>query len=73
MLCPFLALISTGLTLVLVPVGAEISYAAAAKARRSPLSFLGKNDAFAQGYGLFNMVWAAGSMIGPLFGLVNQS
>jgi MFS family permease len=74
MLCAFLALVGLGLTLALTPVMAEISYAVDAKARRSPPGFFGKNGAYAQAYGLFNMAWAAGSMIGPLLaGLVNKS
>ena len=73
MLCAFLALIGVGLTLALTPIMAEISYAVDAKAKRRPPGFFGKNGAYAQAYGLFNMAWACGSMIGPLLGgLVNQ-
>lgn len=74
LLCAFLALIGLGLTLALTPVMAEIAYAVEAKAARHPPGFFGKNGAYAQAYALFNMAWAAGSMIGPLLaGLVNQS
>lgn len=74
MLCAFLALIGLGLTLALTPIMAEISYAVDAKAKRRPPGFFGKNGAYAQAYGLFNMAWACGSMIGPLLGgLVNNS
>lgn len=74
MLCAFLALTGVGLTLAIVPLMAEISYAVDAKARRRPPGFFGKNGAYAQGYGLFNMAWAAGSMIGPLLaGFVQES
>ncbi|KAI5359278.1 Putative major facilitator superfamily, MFS transporter superfamily [Septoria linicola] len=74
MLCAFLAILGVGLTLALTPVMAEISYAVADKAKRRPPGFFGKNGAYAQAYGLFNMAWAAGSMIGPLLGgLVNRS
>ncbi|KAK4503372.1 hypothetical protein PRZ48_004287 [Zasmidium cellare] len=53
---------------------AEIAYAVEAKAARRPAGFFGKNGAYAQAYALFNMAWAAGSMIGPLLaGLVNES
>lgn len=74
MLCALLALIGLGLTLALTPIMAEISYAVDAKAKRRPPGFFGKNGAYAQAYGLFNMAWACGSMIGPLLGgLVNSS
>ncbi|KAF2215897.1 hypothetical protein CERZMDRAFT_65285 [Cercospora zeae-maydis SCOH1-5] len=74
MLCAFLAFIGIGLTLALVPLMAEISYAVNAKAKRRPPGFFGKNGAYAQAYGLFNMAWAAGSMIGPLLaGLVVEA
>ncbi|CAK1357071.1 unnamed protein product [Cercospora beticola] len=74
MLCAFLAFIGIGLTLALVPLMAEMSYAVDAKAKRRPPGFFGKNGAYAQAYGLFNMAWAAGSMIGPLLaGLVVEA
>ncbi|PPJ58138.1 hypothetical protein CBER1_02566 [Cercospora berteroae] len=74
MLCAFLAFIGIGLTLALVPLMAEMSYAVDAKAKRRPTGFFGKNGAYAQAYGLFNMAWAAGSMIGPLLaGLVVEA
>ncbi|KAM3425125.1 hypothetical protein BST61_g7088 [Cercospora zeina] len=74
MLCAFLAFIGIGLTLALVPLMAEISYAVDAKAKRRPQGFFGKNGAYAQAYGLFNMAWAAGEMIGPLLaGLVVEA
>ncbi|EME46585.1 hypothetical protein DOTSEDRAFT_70558 [Dothistroma septosporum NZE10] len=65
-LCALLAIIGFGLTLALTPIMAEIAYAVGAKALRHPPGFFGKNGAFAQAYGLFNMAWAAGAMIGPL-------
>lgn len=74
LLCALLALIGLGLTLALTPVMAEIAYAVEAKAARHPPGFFGKNGAYAQAYALFNMAWAAGSMIGPLLaGLVNET
>jgi MFS family permease len=66
MLCAFLVVIGAGLTLAIIPLMAEMTYAVEAKALRSPPGFFGKNGAYAQAYGLFNMAWAAGSMIGPL-------
>ncbi|KAF2169394.1 hypothetical protein M409DRAFT_20614 [Zasmidium cellare ATCC 36951] len=74
LLCALLALCGIGLTLALTPIMAEIAYAVEAKAARRPSGFFGENGAYAQAYALFNMAWAAGSMIGPLLaGLVNQS
>lgn len=74
LLCALLGLCGLGLTLALTPVMAEIAYAVEAKAERRPPGFFGKNGAYAQAYALFNMAWAAGSMIGPLLaGLVNES
>lgn len=74
LLCALLALIGVALTLCLVPLMAEITYAVEAKAARHPPGFFGKNGAYAQAYSLFNMAWAAGCLIGPLVGgLVNQS
>lgn len=73
MLCAFLVVVGAGLTLAIVPLMAEMAYAVEAKAQRSPPGFFGKNGAYAQSYGLFNMAWAAGSMIGPLLaGLVRN-
>ncbi|OTA22994.1 hypothetical protein BTJ68_13992 [Hortaea werneckii EXF-2000] len=60
-------------TVVLTPMMAEITYAVDAKAQTRPPGFFGKNGAYAQAYSLFNMAWAAGSMVGPLLaGLVKQ-
>ncbi|KAJ8607437.1 hypothetical protein MRB53_040287 [Persea americana] len=74
LLCAMMFFIGVGLTLALTPLMAEISYIVDAKARSKPPGYYGKNGAFAQGYSLFNMAWAAGSLIGPLLGgLVNQS
>ncbi|TKA33326.1 hypothetical protein B0A50_00879 [Salinomyces thailandicus] len=73
LLCALLALFGLGQTITLTPMMAEIAYAVDAKARTRPPGFFGKNGAYAQAYSLFNMAWAAGSMIGPLLsGLVKQ-
>ncbi|KAK3622327.1 hypothetical protein LTR56_018163 [Elasticomyces elasticus] len=73
LLCALLALVGVGLTLVLIPMMAEITYAVDAKAQRHPPGFFGRNGAYAQAYSLFNMAWAGGCMVGPLLaGLVNQ-
>ncbi|RMZ27585.1 hypothetical protein D0859_08350 [Hortaea werneckii] len=68
--CPLFGLTQT---VVLTPMMAEITYAVDAKAQTRPPGFFGKNGAYAQAYSLFNMAWAAGSMVGPLLaGLVKQ-
>lgn len=68
LLCALLAVIGTCLVAVITPVMAEVTYAIEAKTRNRPAGFFGKNGAYAQGYSLFNVAWAGGSMIGPLLG-----
>ncbi|KAH0271348.1 MFS general substrate transporter, partial [Aureobasidium melanogenum] len=73
LLCALLALIGLGITLSLTPLMAEVSYAVDAQGAKRPAGFFGKNGAFAQAYGLFNMAYAAGTLVGPLLaGLVKQ-
>jgi MFS family permease len=62
------------LTLALIPMMAEVTYAVMDKEGRRPKGYYGKNGAYAQAYSLFNMAWAAGCMVGPLLaGLVVNS
>jgi MFS family permease len=73
LLCALLVLIGLGVTLSLTPLMAEVSYAVDAQGAKRPVGFFGKNGAFAQAYGLFNMAYAGGTMIGPLLaGLVKE-
>ncbi|KAK0868220.1 hypothetical protein LTS02_003741 [Friedmanniomyces endolithicus] len=73
LLCALLGFVGVGLTLVLTPMMAEITYAVDARARRLPAGAFGVNGAYAQAYSLFNMAWAGGCLVGPLLaGLVNQ-
>ena len=73
LLCALLVVVGITLTLVLVPLMAEITYAVEAKAAKRPPGFFGKGGAYAQGYGLFNMAFAGGSMAGPLLaGLLRE-
>jgi MFS family permease len=58
LLCALLALIGLGVTLSLTPLMAEVSYAVDAQGAKRPAGFFGKNGAFAQAYGLFNMAYA---------------
>lgn len=71
LLCALLTLLGFTLNIVLTPLLAEVSYAVEATTAKRPKGFLGNKGAYAQAYGLFNMAFAAGSMIGPLLaGLV---
>ena len=74
LLCALLVLIGLFLTLALIPMMAEVTYAVMDKESRRPKGYYGKNGAYAQAYSLFNMAWAAGCMVGPLLaGLVVNS
>ena len=46
---------------------AEITLCVLQMEEQKPVRF-GPNGAFAQGYGLFNIAWAGGSLAGPLLG-----
>ncbi|KAF1808340.1 MFS general substrate transporter [Eremomyces bilateralis CBS 781.70] len=67
LLCALLSMVGFALATCLPPLTAEISYLVEAKERRSPGRF-GANGAMAQAYGLFNMAFAAGCAIGPIWG-----
>lgn len=74
LLCALLALIGICVTMMFTPMMAEITYAVNDKAQRRPPGYFGKNGAYAQAYGLFNMAWAGGCLVGPLLaGLVTQA
>lgn len=68
LLCALLTILGVALNLVLTPLMAEITYSVEATVKKRPKGFLGDKGAYAQAYGLFNMAFAAGSMIGPLIG-----
>lgn len=72
LLCALLALIGLSMTLVISPVLAEITYLVEAKERKHPGIF-GSKGAYAQAYGLFNVSFAGGTMVGPLWaGLIDM-
>ncbi|KAJ9632080.1 hypothetical protein H2203_000481 [Taxawa tesnikishii (nom. ined.)] len=74
LLCALLALIGVTLTIVLTPLMAEIAYTVEAKAAKRPPGFYGKSGAYAQAYGLFNMAFAGGCLVGPLVaGLIQNA
>lgn len=73
LLSALLVLIGASLTCILSPLMAEITYVVDAKEKKNPGTF-GKMGAYAQAYGLFVMSYAAGTLVGPLWGgLVNST
>ena len=67
LLCFFLFAVGFSLTLMMTPIVAEITYVVEAKERGRPGIF-GPSGAYAQAYALFNMAFAAGTLVGPLWG-----
>lgn len=65
LLCVLLVLLGTAAAFVLTPLMAEFSKVCDAKVRQQPDFFAGKS-AYAQSFGIFNVAWAAGSLVGPL-------
>lgn len=65
-LCALLVLIGLSFAIGLPPLLAEVSYLIDAEQREHPGVF-GNNGAVAQGYGLFNSAFAAGSLVGPIW------
>ncbi|KIX09606.1 uncharacterized protein Z518_00686 [Rhinocladiella mackenziei CBS 650.93] len=65
LLCALLVLLGLATALVLTSLMAEFSKVCDAKVRQEPDLFAGKS-AYAQSYGIFNVAWAAGSLLGPL-------
>lgn len=66
LLCGLLALIGLGLTLAFTPLMAEIAYVVEAAEKARPGMF-GAKGAYAQAYGLYNVAWAAGQLVGPIW------
>ncbi len=67
LLCALLALIGCSLTLLIAPLMAEIAHVVAEKEAGNPSAFGGRG-AYAQAYGLYNCAFAAGTLIGPIWG-----
>ncbi|ETI24772.1 hypothetical protein G647_04142 [Cladophialophora carrionii CBS 160.54] len=65
LLCALLVLLGVATCLLLTPLMAEFSKVCDAKVRQEPDVFRGKS-AYAQSYGIFNVSWAGGSLLGPL-------
>ncbi|OAL31744.1 hypothetical protein AYO20_08137 [Fonsecaea nubica] len=65
LLCALLVLLGAATALLLTSLMAEFSKVCDAKVRQEPDVFAGKS-AYAQSYGIFNVSWAGGSLLGPL-------
>jgi MFS family permease len=65
LLCALLVFLGAATCMLLTPLMAEFSKVCDAKVRHEPDVFRGKS-AYAQSYGIFNVSWAGGSLLGPL-------
>ena len=73
LLCVLLSMIGICFDLMIPPLLVEVTAVTVAKEESHPGIF-GKGGAMAQAYGLFNLAWALGSLIGPLWaGFTNQA
>lgn len=73
LLCALLALVGLCFAVAMTPIVAEVFHAVKEKEKKSPDIF-GRGGAMALAFGLSNMGFAAGSLIGPFFaGFVRQS
>ncbi|KAL8736331.1 MAG: hypothetical protein Q9181_002485 [Wetmoreana brouardii] len=67
LLCVILSAIGVALVMVLTPVFAEAK-AVVDKVEKEKPGVFGENGAYAQAFGLMNMAYAGGSLVGPLLG-----
>ena len=67
LLCALLTLIGVTVSLVMAPMMAEITRIVEAVEQERPGIF-GDSGAYAQGYALFNVAWAGGTLVGPIWG-----
>lgn len=67
-LCVLLFFFGLTITLAFAPLMAEITYVVEAKERKAPPGTYGKYGAYAQAYGLFNVFFAGGCLVGPIWG-----
>ncbi|EXJ92143.1 hypothetical protein A1O3_00693 [Capronia epimyces CBS 606.96] len=65
LLCALLVLLGVATALLLTSLMAEFSKVCDVKVRQDPDLFAGKS-AYGQSYGIFNVAWAGGSLVGPL-------
>ncbi|KAG4220275.1 hypothetical protein PC116_g31246 [Phytophthora cactorum] len=66
LLCVLLALLGITLAFANVPLMAEITYVIEAKVAEQPGVF-GEKGVYGLGYGLFNMAFSLGGVVGPLW------
>ena len=71
LLCALLALLGAAFAFTLTSLMAEFSKVCDAKEKQDPGLF-GHRSAYAQSYGIFNMAWAAGTLVGPLWAAAVQ-
>jgi len=72
LLCVLLGLMGISFDLTITPLLVEITAVVEAKEIAEPGIF-GPKGAMAQAYGLFNLAWAMGSLVGPIWaGFVNE-
>ena len=67
LLCALLALLGLALSMAMTPLLAEITYVVGHKEKSHPGAFGGKG-AYAMAYGLFNVAFAGGMLVGPIWG-----
>lgn len=67
LLCALLACLGFTLSMALTPLLAEIAYVVGHKEKSHPGAFGGRG-AYAMAYGLFNMAFAGGMLVGPIWG-----
>lgn len=67
LLCTLFVLLGLCVDLMVGPLMAEVTWIVEEKEIENPGLF-GRNGAYAQAYGLFNMSYAAGCLVGPIWG-----
>ena len=67
LLCCLLLLLGIALNMILTPVWSEVTYLVDDKMAEEPGIF-GSKGAYAQAFGLMNVAYAVGSLVGPLMG-----
>jgi MFS family permease len=71
LLCALLVFLGIAVALTLTSLMTEFSKVCDAKEKQNPALF-GHRSAYAQSYGIFNVAWAAGTMVGPLWAAAVQ-
>ncbi|KAH8150061.1 uncharacterized protein LAJ45_05747 [Morchella importuna] len=66
LMCALLALLGVSFIMITPPAMAEITFILQGLEEKKPGRF-GNNGAYAQGYGLYNVAWSAGTLVGPLW------